>query len=405
MKTRRGLLLNSTYLNNRITELGIKQWWLAEQVGVDRKTVIRWTQGQVRSIQPESVTALARILSCEVDDLTLSDEADQLASTEDQKSAAQLLAGSSLIDKLGPIGEWNVIEGLLKATIVPDLPIHVLGELFNQLTIASWRQSKIDQAELYNRKAEDIALRSKDKAVLAGALLSKANLLSWRGKASSAINTYRECLSLEPFINPRTLGSIYSNLGAVLYESGDFVAGEELLRKALDRFAVFGKPMNLSIAWCHLSMIYLQTGHLDESARACLHSISFAEADSYLRGIAMGKLITSEISARRGEDETAANTLEESLLDFAKLGIEEGLNYEFAGRVSMLLGKRDAAETFLQKGISISKDFPLSRAALYFELAKLTSSVDFAEASLKLYFECDAPLKAEAVKRFMNSIA
>lgn len=44
------LILNSIYLKNRIAELGIKQWWLAEQVDVDRKTFIRWTQGKVKSL-------------------------------------------------------------------------------------------------------------------------------------------------------------------------------------------------------------------------------------------------------------------------------------------------------------------------------------------------------------------
>jgi hypothetical protein len=68
----------------------------------------------------------------------LSDEAEQLATPADQKQAAQLLANSSLVDKLGPIGEWHVIESMLKAIIVPNLPLNVLGELYNQLTVASW---------------------------------------------------------------------------------------------------------------------------------------------------------------------------------------------------------------------------------------------------------------------------
>ncbi|MEK7358189.1 MAG: helix-turn-helix transcriptional regulator, partial [Bdellovibrionota bacterium] len=185
--------LNSVFLKNRIAELGIKQWWLAEQIGVDRKTVIRWVQGHVKSIQPENASALAKILACAPEDLVIKDISEQLATAEDQKHAAALLATSSLVDKLGPIGEWNVIESLLKATLVPDLPLSILGELYNQLTVASWRQSKLDQAELYNRKAEEIAEKSGDKAVLASALLSKANLFSWRGKIGSAIRTYREC--------------------------------------------------------------------------------------------------------------------------------------------------------------------------------------------------------------------
>lgn len=413
MKIGRELILNSIFLKNRVAELGIKQWWLAEQVGVDRKTVIRWLQGKVKSIQSENAAALAKILDCEIRDLTLSDEADQLASVEDQKNAAQLLASSSLIEKLGPIGEWNVIEGLLKATIVPNLPTNVLGELYNQLTIASWRQSKIDQADIYNKKAEELALRSKDNSVLAGALLSKATIFSWRGMTSKATSAYHECLKLERFIDPKTLGSIFSNLGSVLYESGDLVAGEDFQKKALDSFAFHGKPMNMSIAWCHLAMIYLEMDRLMDAEQACEKSVLFARRDDYRRGLEMGKLVASEIFARRGQKDDAKRTLHDGLDGFSMLGIEEGLNYEFAGRVSRHLGDSEESETYLRKGISISNKFPLYQAALHFELAKTLSSspnrrteaLISARAALDLYTNCDAILRSRIVNSFINSIA
>ncbi len=217
MSQKKDYLLNSIYLKNRVVELGLKQWWLAEQVGVDRKTVIRWLQGQVKSVQAENIEALCRILNCSISDLCLENAADQLASIDDQKQAAQFLAQSSLIEKLGPIGEWDVIESLLKAIIVPGLPLNVLGGLYNQLTIASWRQSKIDQADLYNQKALDIASKCNDRTVLAHAKLSQANIFSWRGKIKKAIQTYKEIIALKAFIDEKALGATYSNLGGVLY--------------------------------------------------------------------------------------------------------------------------------------------------------------------------------------------
>jgi len=45
------ILIDAIFLKNRIAELGFKQWWLAEQIDVDKKTVLRWIQGQVRFIQ------------------------------------------------------------------------------------------------------------------------------------------------------------------------------------------------------------------------------------------------------------------------------------------------------------------------------------------------------------------
>lgn len=66
---KKDLLLNSIFLKNKLVENGIKQWWLAEQVGVDRKTVVRWVQGKVKSIQSENAEALCKILNCSLDNL------------------------------------------------------------------------------------------------------------------------------------------------------------------------------------------------------------------------------------------------------------------------------------------------------------------------------------------------
>jgi tetratricopeptide (TPR) repeat protein len=405
------LILNSVFLKNRVAELEIKQWWLAEQVGVDRKTVTRWLQGRVRAIQRANAEALAQVLDCQLNDLILESETDQLATADDQKNAAALIASSSLIEKLGPIGEWNVIEGLLKATIVPGLPLNILGELYNQLTVASWRQSKIDQAELYNARAEEIAIRSGDKAVLAGALLSKANLFSWRGRTAHAIRTYRECLALEKFIAKRTLGATYSNLGAVLYETGHLDEGETLIMKSIEIFENHGKPMNLSIAWGHISIVCLELGDLARAEDACRKAIEFAAQDDYRRGEQMELLVQAEISARMNRAEDARAALQKGLEGFARLGIEEGLNYEFAGRISRLIGDKSQAQAYLRKGIEISNEFPLYQAALNFEMAQALVAAGegrearrFAEKAAELYTLCEAPLRAEAAKKFASSL-
>jgi hypothetical protein len=41
------LPIDTTALRNRVAALGLRQWWLAEQLGVDRRTVLRWINGQV----------------------------------------------------------------------------------------------------------------------------------------------------------------------------------------------------------------------------------------------------------------------------------------------------------------------------------------------------------------------
>ncbi len=399
------ILLNHIFLKNRVTELGIKQWWLAEQVGVDRKTVIRWIQGQVKSIQSENAEQLAKILECNVDDLTLKNAAEKLATAEDQKVAASVLMNSSFIEKLGPIGEWNVIESLLKATIVPNLPLNVLGEVYDELTIASWRQSKIDQAAQYNAKAEEIARKTDDKILLASALLSKANIHSWRGETSKSIATYRQCLDLEKYIELKTLGSIYSNLGGVLYESGDLAEGEKCVRKSIEVFDLGGKPINLSISHCHLALIYLQTNQIEKATHETQLSIHYANLDDFRRGKAEGKLLQAEIEAHRRNKQEAEILVDQGLEDFGKLGIVEGLSFEQAGRTHRLLGNMEKAESYFLHGIEVSQEFPVYHAALYSELALVLKSQgrnDWSEKiqkAMDIYRKVECPLRIEMLKK------
>lgn len=399
------VLLNHVFLKNRIAELGIKQWWLAEQVGVDRKTVIRWIQGQVRSVQQENAEKLAKTLDCDLSELTVANGADQLATAQDQKVAAALLVKSSLIDKLGPIGEWNVIESLLKATVVPNLPLNVLGELYNQLTIASWRQSKIDQAAEYSAKSEEIAQKTGDRALLASVLLSKANIYSWRGQTAKAIAAYRDCLSLERFIERRVLGSINSNLGAVLYESGDLDGGERFIRTAIEIFNDSGQLTNRSIAHCHLARILLQKEQIDLAAREGEVSIRYAVEDDYRRGQQMGKLIIAEVEARRSHKQKALELVASALDGFSKLGIHEGLNFEYAGRVQRLVGNFDQAVSDLKEGIATAQAFPIDLASLKVELARTLKMMksdmwrDAAVEAIAIFTAAECPLRVDMIKK------
>lgn len=138
-------------------------------------------------------------------------------------------------------------------------------------------------------------------SLLASALLSKANIYSWRGDIFLSIETYEQCLELETYIEPLILGSTYSNLGAVHYESGNFSKGEKLVRKSIEVFGQDGKPVNLSIAHCHLAIIYLQTENIELAAHETKVSINYANMGDYRRGKAEGKILQAEIAAHKRE--------------------------------------------------------------------------------------------------------
>lgn len=393
--------LDSARLRNRIAELGLKQWWLAEQLQVDRKTVVRWVNGQVRTLQHGNAVALAAVLQCRLDQLELPRSGIDLATPRDQHDAGRLLATSQLLERLGPIGEWDVAESLIRAVAVPGLPVHVLGELHNRLCVACWRQGKMVQAQAANDAALELAERCGDQALRAGALASRANLLHWRGEGGAAQATYRQALALSTYLEPAAAAGLRSNLGACLYENGEHEAGRSELEAALAELQWQGSGMQLSVAHTHLAILALR---LQQPTPAELHARDaerHAQAADYRRGLAMTALLHADVASCRGQHEAAAEALARGLERFATLHIDEGLNHEFAARVQRRARALDAAAQAVQRGLAVSTEFPLQAAELRLEqalIAQARGDADGAQQALQAacrgFIACGAQARA-----------
>src|SRR5262245_25127078 len=122
--------LNVLFLHDRISQLGLKQWWIADQIGVHRKTLTRWVTGTVGRIQPENLERLAQCLQCSAADLVLRD-GEVLATKAEALEAARLIEREALIETLGPLGQWRMLEVLIRATLQPEIPLSTLGQLYN----------------------------------------------------------------------------------------------------------------------------------------------------------------------------------------------------------------------------------------------------------------------------------
>ncbi len=393
--------LHSAWLRNRITELGLKQWWLAEQLLVDRKTVLRWVNGQVRTIQRDNAVALAAILGCRLDELELPRSGIDLATPQDQHEAGRLLATSQLLERLGPIGEWDVAESLIRAVAVPGLPVHVLGELHNRLCVACWRQGKMAQAQAANDAAMELAERCGDRALRAGALASRANLMHWRGDCGAALSTYRQALELSAYLEPAAAAGLRNNLGASLYECGEHEAGRTELEAALAELLWVGSGMQLSVAHTHLAIVALRLQQPEVAEPHAQSAERHAEAAGYRRGLAMARLLHAEVASCRGGHPAALQALTEGLERFAALGIDEGLNHEFAARLQRRAGALDAALQAIQRGLAVSAGFPLQRAELMLEQAWLcrtqgdeAGAQHAAQAAQGGFTACGAPARA-----------
>jgi tetratricopeptide (TPR) repeat protein/DNA-binding XRE family transcriptional regulator len=359
-----GCVINATELKKIAAEKKLKQWWIAEQLGVHRKTVVRWMNGRVRRTTPDLARALSELLGCSLDRIIVTSEAELFATVSDQKAAAEILRTSTLMDRLGPAGEWDTVETVLKAVLLSDLPADAYGDLLNNLSIACWRQSKIPQASAYAERAREVGDRAGRPSVYANALLNIANIQSWNGRTLRALNTYRECLSYDIALEPRRLGAALNNTAAVLWEAGRTDESIRYLDRAIRVFAEHGRGMNRSIAHAQRAIILLEKGEYTEALSSARLARGFAEQDHYGRGRQTAILIEAEAHAAEGRFASARDGVRSALEKSGKPEIMEPLIYEIAARALRRSGYLDEAQTLIDRGLTYAHGFPVSEAAL-----------------------------------------
>lgn len=357
-------LINATEIKRIAVEKGLKQWWIAEKLGVHRKTVVRWMNGRVRRTTPDVARALAEILGCHLDRILARSEAELFSTASDQKAAAAVLRTSALLDRLGPADEWDTVETLLKAVLLPDLPAAAYGDLLNNLSIACWRQSKIPQASAYAERAREIGDRAGEPAVYGNALLNIANIESWNGRTLRALRTYQECLSHDASLEPRRVGSALNNTAAVLWEVGRTDESIRYLQRAIRVFARHGRGMNRSIAQAQMALILLEKGEYTDALSNARLARDFADDDHYGRGRQTAILIEAEAHAAEGRYASARAAVRSAFEQRARPQIMEPLIYEIAARALRRSGCLDEAQTLIQRGLAYAHGFPVSEAAL-----------------------------------------
>jgi tetratricopeptide (TPR) repeat protein len=287
--------------------------------------------------------------------------------------AARFIEQEALTESLGTVGQWRMLEAMIRATMQPELPLSTLGQLYNQLSIAAWRQSHIGRAEPYAAKALEIGRRSGSRAVLAAANLNLGTLAAFRGRLKKALSFYRECIRLSRALKDElTRAKAMSNCGAVHLDAGDFREAIRWQRRAIQSFAQIGKPTNECIAWLGLSDAHLIAGKFKEAWRAAARAHSLAARANYRRGRADASLIKAEILARRGQFEGAANELNRARSGFDAIDIHEARLELTAALIERLRGNVDGAARFLEQAAELAREFPLEKARVLALKAALT---------------------------------
>jgi tetratricopeptide (TPR) repeat protein len=363
--------LNVAFLRHRLHQLGFKQWWVADQIRVDRKTLTRWLTGQVQQIQSDNLERLANCLHCEAADL-ISREGDIVATRAERLKAARLIEREALLETLGPIGEWRMLETLIRATMQPELPLSTLGQLYNQLSIAAWRQSHLTRAEPYAAKALEIGRRCRSRAVIAAANLNQGTLAAFRGRLKEALSSYKKCIRLSLSLGDEvTRAKAMSNCGAVYLDAGKWKDAIRWQQRAISSFARLGKSTNECIAWIGLADALLTGGRLKAAWDAATHAHALTGRPNYRRGRCDVSLLRAEILVKRSRLHAAAVELSRARAGFEVLEIRESRVETTAALIARLQGNLDEATRFLDRAWRLAREFPLERKRIVSERAAL----------------------------------
>lgn len=375
MATPETYLINFIYLENRLSELDLKNWWVAEHIGVDRKTLTRWLTGQVKSIKHENLVALANCLKCAPEDLVLKDESTVIASKEEQALAAQLVVQDNLLATLTPLGQWPLLESIVKATMQPNLPAPLMGKLYNLLSICAWRQGDIDKARSYAEKAMEIGTKLNYRNVIVGAKNNLAITSSYKGHVTEAIRLYEEVVAEEKYLDDeRAVAAAYSNLGSDYRTLGKFEESRKMQMRSIEIYTKLELPTNLSIAYCGLGLLETALEHWPEAESALEKSLEYADEAGYIRGLHACNVYLADVLAQSGRLAQARKLLDQGLAGFKKIGLEEALNYEIAARICRIEGRLDEAEEWLRRGFVAAEGYPSEIESLQKEQKRLLKS-------------------------------
>lgn len=367
--------LNTHFVARRVETLGLKQWWLAERVGVTAKTVGRWLSGKSERVSRENAERLAQHLECEFAAVVLSDETDVHATREQQRRAARLIEQQDLVALLSPTDNWRLAESLIKATLEPNLPLRRLGMLYNLLSITAWRQGNYTEGLAHAERARRLGLQCGDRGVVHKALFNIATIRGIIGPHTEALAAFEETLrEPEYFDTERDHASALSNIACTYGDFGRFDEGIAAQRRAIAIYEKLRLPYNLAIAWTSMLCVMTELGRFGEARRAADRVARYAAAAGYERGEASLLVRRADLLSLLGRHDEALRLAHEGRARLTAFEVYDlGCNVA-AVRVERRAGRTECARELLESAEPLARPIPVLYAEHLLERARLETA-------------------------------
>ncbi|MCC7478662.1 helix-turn-helix transcriptional regulator [bacterium] len=324
--------LNQHALAERMQALGLKQWWLADQIAVDKRTVNRWLTGRVRRISRDNLERLAAQLKCSEDELVLADETDTRATQKEQQQASQMLLDPAAQLMFAMREEYSLYESLIKAVMHPNMSIAELCRIYAKLTKLAASQEQREQAARYAKLALQYAIRCGD---VEQEFSSRANLIAIDGENGKLVQARKALEELVLFAesigNLRARAISQINLMHAQRLLGDMPAAIRSARQCLATFMSFQGKVDFSDrgALIHAASfaanIARDIRRFPLARRLRLYYQAIDNEEHTPRTIIGSALFVADVLSLEGREAEALALLDEHLEGFIALGrVQDG---------------------------------------------------------------------------------
>ena len=117
------------YLGSRMVEKGYNRSTLARKIGVNRNTIRRWLNGEVRYALMKNILRMSEVLECTIGDLVHREAFTTFADASAKYQAARKIDEGNLESVLTLTGEFAFLEEIVRAVLTPELPGDLMGRL------------------------------------------------------------------------------------------------------------------------------------------------------------------------------------------------------------------------------------------------------------------------------------
>lgn len=366
-------LLDSSFVQNRIKELELRQWWIAEQIGVSQKTIMRWANGKVRYIGNKDLENLSEILDCTVNEIIVKDPKKFYATKETQDSLLKLLSDEKYLHHSLDVGRLKIFEVIMKSAMTEDIPILDLAKLYLWYGRGKYHFEEFEEAIDFTKAALDCAKKVQNKYIIARSLAQLGLIYTYLGRVEESKQAFEDSLKLVKYLKKRDEMFLLGEYSILFLNIGDFVLALDCLKPVI-QYIDQRKVLNRFSTWTYhtLAATYFDMGDYAASRKAFLKTRAIALKANETSSEKFAYLYLSKIEAITGNPEKAKK--------YSKLAMRHGDNHygynhwvhlRVRAYINIAEKKYEEAKTNLLDGIKQLAGSPLFLGTFSKELSEV----------------------------------